>query len=110
MLKNKFLEKKIMNIQAIKTHDIDILTELQPAGWKDIRPYFNYYTGSKFCDPIKITEGGKIVAIGTTIKHQNTAWLANIVVHPNFRNKGLGKALTTALVESLDKTHFQTIY
>lgn len=99
-----------MKIQAIQNQDIDILKDLQPEDWEDIRPYFYYYSASAFCAPIKISDKEKIAAIGTTIKHEDTAWLAHVVVHPDFRNQGLGKKLTTALVESLDPRVYQTIY
>ncbi len=99
-----------MKIQTLENKDIDILNELQPQGWGDIRPYFYYYSASVFCNPIKITDGKKITAIGTTIQHLDTVWLAHIAVHPEFRNQGLGKALTSALMESLDPEIFKTIY
>lgn len=99
-----------MKIQTVQNEDIDGLKDLQPEGWEDIRPYFYYYTSSSFCEPIKITEGNKIVAIGTTLKHADTAWLAHVVVHPDCRNQGLGKKLTSALVESLDPQVYETVY
>ena len=100
-----------LNIQPIKLSDIDSLVGLQPPDWKeDIRPHFNYYYSSFFCDPIKITIEDKIVGVGTTFKHRNSAWLAHIIVHPEFRNRGIGKSITDALVRSLDKRKYKTVY
>lgn len=99
-----------MIIKAIQNEDIDQLNLLQPSGWDDIRPYFYYYSSSAFCNPIKISDGSKIVAVGTIIKHQDTAWLAHLIVHPEYRNQGLGKILTNSLVGLADPAVFKTIY
>lgn len=99
-----------MIIKALQNEDIDQLNLLQPSGWDDIRPYFYYYSSSAFCEPIKISDGNKIAAIGTSIRHQDTAWLAHVIVHPEFRNQGLGKQLTSALVERLNPGNFKTVY
>lgn len=99
-----------MKTEAIKNSDIDLLRQLQPETWTDIRPYFYFYSASDFCQPLKISEGGKIIAIGTNIQHQDSAWLAHIVVHPEHRNNGLGKEIATALINSLDRKKFKTIY
>ena len=99
-----------MKINAIENKDIDHLDDLQPAGWEDIRPYFYYYSCSDSCEPIKISDGNKIAAIGTSIRHPDTAWLAHVIVHPEFRNQGLGKQLTSALLDRLDPGIFKTVY
>jgi len=99
-----------MIIEVVQNQDIDQLNLLQPADWDDIRPYFYYYSSSSFCDPIKISDANRIVAVGTTIKHQDTAWLAHLIVHTEYRNQGLGKMLTNALVDRADPKIFKTIY
>ena len=99
-----------MTIQPLLFSDIDSLNELQPPDWEDMLPHIRYYINSSHCDPIKIISGKKIAGIGTTLKHRDTAWLAHIIVHPEFRNKGLGKMITDALVKSIDRRKFKTIY
>jgi N-acetylglutamate synthase-like GNAT family acetyltransferase len=99
-----------MNIKPITLEDIDSLKELQPPDWDDIIPHIKYYIDSPLCDPIKITSKDKIIGIGTTLKHRDTAWLAHIIVHPEFRNKSIGKMITDSLVDSLDKSKYETIY
>jgi GNAT superfamily N-acetyltransferase len=93
-----------MNAERIHSCDIDHLNELQPQGWEDIRPYFYYYVSSPSCDPIKMCVGNKIAAVGTTIRHPDTAWLAHVIVHPDFRNQGLGQILTETLVNLVLKS------
>ena len=99
-----------MNIETIINSDIDQLKQLQPETWTDIRPYFYYYSASAFCQPLKITEHGKIIAVGTNIQHQNSAWLAHIIVHPENRNRGLGGEMASALIADLDSKKISTIY
>ncbi|WP_395808397.1 GNAT family N-acetyltransferase [Daejeonella sp.] len=99
-----------MITERIQNQDIDLLNELQPPGWEDIRPYFYYYISSPSCDPIKISVDNKIAAVGTTIRHPDTAWLAHVIVHPDFRNNGLGLALTEALINRLDSEKIKTVY
>ena len=99
-----------MILQPILLSDIDHLKEIQPPEWEDIKPHIKYYINSPHCEPIKIISGNKVAGIGTTLKHRNTAWLAHIIVHPEFRNRGLGKMITDELVKSVDKRKFKTIY
>ncbi len=99
-----------MKIQAIQLSDIDSLNDLQPPDWEDIKPHFKNYVNSAYCEPIKILIENKITGIGTTFKHKNTAWLAHIIVHPEYRNRGIGKRITKALVDSIDKRKYKTIY
>lgn len=82
---------------------------MQPADWPDIVPYFEFYTKSDFCFPIKYIVDNQISGIGTTIVHGETAWLAHIIVHPEQRNKGVGTKITEALVNSLKNTGCKTI-
>lgn len=98
---------KVLNLESA---DIDILNQLQPPGWEDIRPYFYYYISSPSCDSIKICEGQRIAAVGTTIRHTDTAWLAHVIVDPDFRNQGLGKRLTSELIDRAYAKKIDTIY
>jgi GNAT superfamily N-acetyltransferase len=89
--------------------DLDKIPDLQPPDWDNIIPVLKFYCSSQFCNPIKIVENGIITGIGTSILHHDTAWLAHIIVHPDHRNKGLGKTITSALVNDLDRKKFRTI-
>jgi GNAT superfamily N-acetyltransferase len=99
-----------MKIQPLLHSDITHLKELQPPEWNDITPHIRFYIDSPYCNPIKILSGNKITGIGTTLKHRDSAWLAHIIVHPEFRNKGIGKKITDTLVKSLDRRTYKTIY
>jgi len=91
---NKQTKKAKVDIQTLEHKEIVLLTDLQPPEWQDIVPTFDYYTKAAFCFPIKVTIDNKIVGIGTTIIHNDIAWLAHIIVHPDKRNKGIGQLIT----------------
>lgn len=99
-----------MNIQILKQRDIHTIAALQPAGWQDITPVIDAYTKTSFCFPVKALLNDKIVGIGTGIVHHEVAWLAHIIVHTDYRNKGIGKAITESLIEAMHHQHCETIY
>jgi hypothetical protein len=88
-----------MTIAPITINDIEMLRALQPADWPDIIPHMQTYAQSPFCFPLKLTEGTGIVGTGTLILHEQTAWLAHIIVHPDHRNKGIGSSIVRTLLQ-----------
>lgn len=96
--------------QFLTTTDLPALNQLQPPAWDNIIPDFAHYIESPYCTPLKISWQGKIVAIGTTIAHTDTIWLAKIIVDTNYRNRGLGTAITQALIDSIDRNRYETTY
>jgi GNAT superfamily N-acetyltransferase len=99
-----------MNIQPLHYNDVALLTELQPAGWGDILPTIACYTNTAFCFPMKATSDNKITGIGTAIIHNEVAWLAHIIVHPHYRNQGIGRFITQTLVDNVQAKNCDTIY
>ena len=100
---------KKMEIQVLNHHDINFIAELQPEGWDSILPKMVFYVESSFCFPIKVIIDNKIVGLGATIIHENTAWLGHIIVHNENRGKGLGKLITQKLIEIAKQKQCQTI-
>ncbi|MGZ8540684.1 MAG: GNAT family N-acetyltransferase [Chitinophagaceae bacterium] len=99
-----------MTVNPFIKSDLDLLPDLQPEGWPDILPAFNFYTKSSFCFPIKIIADNRLVGTGTTIIHHDVAWLAHIIVHKEYRKKGIGQLITETLVDSLQSENCDTIY
>jgi GNAT superfamily N-acetyltransferase len=99
-----------MIIQPLESTDLDSVKQLQPADWSDILPVHQYYLTSSFCYPIKIVIDEKIVGIGTAIIHPDVAWLAHIIVNPDYRNKGIGKFITQKLIDIAKANNKETIY
>lgn len=99
-----------MQVQPFTSNDIPLLPLLQPQGWPDIIPVFTFYDAASFCFPIKITIANELVGVGTTIMHNDVAWLAHIIVHNDYRNRGIGKIMTQSLIDSIDTRFCKTIY
>ncbi|MCK5165299.1 MAG: GNAT family N-acetyltransferase [Desulfobacula sp.] len=91
-----------MNIERITKNDIHHFRKLQPAGWSDIMPIFQYYLEKPFCIPVKICMENNIIGIGAGIVFGNTAWLAHIIVDPEFRGRGIGFAIVRSLLNQLN--------
>lgn len=99
----------MINFEPISINDLQNLSALQPPAWPDIKVEFKYYIENDFCHPIKAMINHKIVAIGTAIHYLDTAWLAHIIVHPDFRKKGIGAQITKALVDQVKNSNIETI-
>jgi GNAT superfamily N-acetyltransferase len=99
-----------MDIQPLEHKDISVLSDLTPDGWQNIVPIFDFYTKSNFCFPIKVVHANKIVGVGTTIIHNDIAWLAHIIVHPDRRNQGIGQLITQTLVDKVKEKSCDTIH
>ncbi len=98
-----------MIFEPIIRNDIHYLRELQPDDWLDIIPIFEYYINTSFCKPIKVVIENRIVGIGTAILFNNSAWLAHIIVDPEFRKKGIGSSIVNHLLGYLKNIGFETI-
>ncbi len=98
-----------MVLQPFTLADVPVLQDLQPEGWDNLTPIFNYYLRSDFCYPLKIVIDNKVIGTGVSIIHDDVAWLAHIIVHKDHRNKGVGQQITQHLINSIP-THCKTIY
>lgn len=99
-----------IRIEPFLDSDLDFLDEIQPPDWKPVRPHYLYYLFNENCRPLKLMFEGNICGVGTVILHDQTAWLAHIIIHPLKRNLGLGKILTAAMLESINSNLYKTVY
>lgn len=99
-----------MDIIALTRNDLVHIPELQPPDWSDILPFIDFYTRSACCFPFKAVIDGRMAGIGTAIAHGETGWLGHIIVHPGFRNRGIGGAITQHLVDVLHARGCATLY
>ncbi len=90
-----------MSFQPVTPDDLEEIKKLQPADWSDIIPDITYYIRSSFCHPVKYAINHEIAGIGAAIIYGSTAWLAHIIVHPSFRNKGIGFAIVQELLKTV---------
>lgn len=98
-----------MTIHLLEAEDIPFLAALQPEDWGDITPAIVFYTSNSNCFPVKVLVNNQIVGIGTSIILNDTAWLAHIIVHENYRGKGIGTFITKSLVDGIFLKNIATI-
>ena len=112
MTNNKTISQAdvLWEIEQVDNNEISFLSHLQPEGWVDIVPCFDFYTKSSFCFPIKVSVNNEYVGIGTTIIHNEVAWLAHVIVHSDFRSRGIGLKIVRNLVKIANDNHCSTIY
>ena len=99
----------MVSIHALSQSDLNNVKLIQPEGWPDIIPSFEFYLSSSFCTPIKAEHQGNIVGVGAAICHGETGWLAHIIVHAEKRNLGIGKLITQSLISILEKKNCSTL-
>jgi len=99
-----------MQILALEYEELDLISDLQPEGWNDIKPSFHFYVQSSFCFPIKVIIDGIIVGLGATIIHNDVSWLGHIIVHADQRGNGIGKFITQSLIDIAKQNKCETIY
>jgi GNAT superfamily N-acetyltransferase len=99
-----------VTIQPLTAADLPDVGSLQPEGWGDILPSIKFYCSSSFCFPLKAVVNGRIAGVGTAINHLDTAWLAHIIVHKDYRNNGIGSAITNALIDVASSLACQTLF
>ena len=98
-----------MKIEDVRESDIEQICRLQPQGWTDIRPTIEFYVKSSYCRLMKVETQNTIIGIGAHIRFEHTAWLAHIIVNPDYRRQGVGRKITEWLVSDLERSDVQTI-
>jgi len=98
-----------MRIHNVTYNDLSNIKKLQPEGWSDITIDFVKYLNYSFCEPIKLVVDDVIVGIGCSILFKNSAWIAHIIVHPEYRNKGFAFYIVNYLIQYLSSKKFTSI-
>jgi GNAT superfamily N-acetyltransferase len=98
-----------ITLSPVTENNLEEIGTLQPEGWSDIVPHFTYYLCHSFCYPVKITAGQSIVGIGAGISLGDSAWLAHIIVKPEFRKKGIGTTIVRHLCDYLQESGATTL-
>lgn len=99
-----------MQVETVEIADLPIIEQLQPSDWKGVVEHFRYYITHDNCVPLKLTEDGIVKAVGALIYHQDSAWLAQIIVDPTYRGNGIGRVITQALIDKVDPEYFSSIF
>ncbi|MBO8128419.1 MAG: GNAT family N-acetyltransferase [Peptococcaceae bacterium] len=98
-----------MHIRPITAKDVEpAISVLQEQGW-DNRQQFEFYFNHPSCHPFVAVVDGKVVGTAVGTRNGNVGWLGNIFVSLKFRRYGIGTALTSTLIEHLEKLGCRTL-
>ena len=98
-----------MHIYPVIPSDLEEISSLRPDGWADIAPWFRFYLANGFCSPYKLVEDGGIAGSGVIIFFDHTAWLAHVIVRPEFRRRGFGAAIVRHLLGCAAAENVRTV-
>ena len=99
-----------MRIVPLTKSDLDLLPQIQPKDWADIRLPIRFYLEADYIFPFKALLNDILVGTGTAVLHEKTGWLSTIITHNDYRNQGIGKHITEHLLAFLQSHNCDFIY
>jgi GNAT superfamily N-acetyltransferase len=100
---------KTMQIKPVNLIDLVQVADLQPEGWDNIATFYEFYVQQDFCFPIGVWDENRLIGVGCAIQNGDTGWLSHIIVHEDYRGKGIGKTITETVVNMLKNQHIHDI-
>jgi GNAT superfamily N-acetyltransferase len=82
---------------------------LRRGDWGDREAFFRFATGHPDCRPILAERDGEIVGTGVATVSGRVGWVGSIWVAPAVRRRGLGRAITEAVIEELEGSGCRTL-
>ncbi len=91
------------SLRPMTTSDVDGATELILGNdWGVRREWLEFATTQPACAPLVAEADGRIVATGVGTANGPVGWIGTIFVAPDRRGRGLGRALTQAIIDRLE--------
>lgn len=98
-----------MTPRPLAAIDLDAIDTLQPRDWPSYRATFERYFRLTCCAPFGIEEDGRLRAMGTLIHFGTSAWVAQLITHPDAQGRGLGTAMLKFLVAEAARRGITTV-
>ena len=90
----------MLRIRQIEQSEIPQLQNFPPEDWNlDLPRLFSFHFGYPYFYPAAVEVDHKIIGCGIAIVHGTISWLGTIIVLPEFRRRGIGKEITSHLIE-----------
>ena len=97
-------------IRPMLTVDVAAAADaLRRGDWGDREAFFHFATGHPNCRPILAERDREIVGTGVATVSGRVGWVGTIWVAPALRGRGLGRALTEAVIEELEGSGCRTL-
>jgi GNAT superfamily N-acetyltransferase len=90
----------VLKVRPLLKSEIGLLQDFPPKEWTiDLPAFMSLHFGYPYFFPIAAEIENKVVGCGNGILNGNVGWIGNIIVLPEYRNRGIGYELTKFLVE-----------
>ena len=87
-------------IEDLECTDIPLLSDLPPEDWVfDIVSFMEGFYPKPWFYALKVVRDEVIAGTGSILFNNGTSWLSNIIVRPEYREHGMGSAVTSRLIE-----------
>jgi GNAT superfamily N-acetyltransferase len=87
-------------VRQLRRDEFPALKNFPPESWNfDLCGFMELHFGEPYFYPIVAVARERIVGVANGIMNGKTGWLGNIIVPPEFRKRGIGRALTTNLID-----------
>lgn len=97
-------------IRKIEKDELSLIRDLPPPDWKiDLEKVYSQHYNQDYFYPIVTIMDSEIVGTGIAVINDNATWLGIIIVKENYRNNGLGKAITNHLIHYSKSKGIDTI-
>lgn len=90
----------MLKIRQLSQSEIPQLQNFSPENWNlDLPRLFSFHLGYPYFYPAAAEVDKKIIGCGIAIVHRNISWLGTIIVLPEYRRRGIGKEITSHLMQ-----------
>jgi ribosomal protein S18 acetylase RimI-like enzyme len=96
-------------IRQMTIDDLPSLSTLQPPGWRDLEEVFTSFLRVRSCRSFVAALDGRVVATGLATVNGTVGWVGMIIVHPDFRNRGIGTRMTREVMDYLTYRRCKTL-
>lgn len=86
-------------IRRIRKDELSIIRDLPPPDWNlNLQEVYDQHFNKDYFYPVITLVDSEIVGTGIAVVNDNSTWLGTIIVKENFRNRGIGRAITNNLI------------
>jgi GNAT superfamily N-acetyltransferase len=97
-------------IRKIEKAELSLIRDLPPPDWRiDLEKVYAQHYDQDYFYPIVTIMDSEIIGTGIAVVNDNATWLGTIIVKENFRNNGIGKAITNHLINYSKSKGIDTI-
>jgi GNAT superfamily N-acetyltransferase len=101
---------RLPGLRPMLPGDVDAATEMVLGhGWGVRRDWLAFATTQPACIPIVADHDGAIVGTGVGTANGAVGWIGSIFIDPGHRGRGLGRALTQAIIDGLESRGCRTL-